>query len=787
MLRNILCFLAMCTCSVAQAEWQNIGQAGFPRYETSTVLYNGKLIVFNGFSPSVKLQNSVEEYDPRTNTWTLLNDTDIGLANAVTHAGTVLYEDEVWLVGGRIGHHPGIVSNKIWIYSIKNNNWRRGPDLPAPFASGGAAVINHKLHVIGGLDSNAACDVDHHFVYDIKGNTGWSDITDSAAMPMARNHFSTVVFQNNIYTLGGQNNHDVCGNEPTVEVDHAHVYYPLENRWQRLADLPFPRSHSEPASFLYNNTIFIVGGKTQAKKVLSYKPLLNEWTEEKWLELPEYIMAPSARIIGNQFIVALGGSPVTNAKTSTRVMQLPDSFLEGYQGDIIPTPTEKTIWSDSYSVDGQCYCDTTYDHQIANIEYSTPAGIKTIKQVCNAVNQIHGEGRATGRTYYNTVQCGFGPTNLDKISDEWVCPGIPRRPGNYTGYRCFERGALWNLDTVYDSETHTVITHPASDDMTISGNSDLRGAVSNESGSPARNISYLLIDTHSNQTINREGVEVAESFIPVSDISSGAVTTHWALPQSLNDGRYRLLIKAVDAHGNSSINDRAFTIDSSLVHMCNGLPATVMIANGQTPTNGNDVIVGTSGSDTINGLGGHDTICGLDGTDTINGGDGSDWIDGGNGEDNINGDAGSDRLYGGYGRDVLAGGTGHDRLHGQGGNDTLYGDDGNDKLYGGLGNDRLYGGNDDDRIWGESGIDFILGGNGDDSFLSGGDGNDKVYGQSGNDTVRGGNGADRVYGGPGDDDVRGQSGDDTIIDGGQGNDHCQTAPGNDASAVACES
>ena len=42
---------------------------------------------------------------------------------------------------------------------------------------------------------------------------------------------------------------------------------------------------------------------------------------------------------------------------------------------------------------------------------------------------------------------------------------------------------------------------------------------------------------------------------------------------------------------------------------CNGLTVDVDLNAGDTPTSGDDVILGTSGADTINGLGGNDTIC----------------------------------------------------------------------------------------------------------------------------------------------------------------------------------
>lgn len=432
----------------AFAQWDTISHSNERRYETTTVVHNGKMVVLNGFNHRVDIINSVEVYDPATNVWTLKSSTEVALENAVTHAGNVLVGDEIWLIGGRVGDHPGSVSNKVWIYNINGDTWRSGPQLPKPFAGGGAAFVNGRIHAFGGLDPQARCDVDHHFVYDTTNTEGWVEITATAAMPMARNHFSTVVFNQKIYALGGQNNHDKCFKGPTVEVSQAHVYDPVTSSWNRLKDLPFPRSHSEPASFLHNNKIYIVGGRTNGKKVISYSPLTDMWIVEQKMELPVSLMAPSARIFGNKLYVAMGGENLhTNASTATRVLDLSDDDIPD-----VPTPTTPQVWTDSYSVDGQCYCDSTYDHNVGEIIHPTPLGDKTVVQICTDIQDKLGFGAQSGRVYYNTVQCGHGPVNQHKVYDEWTCPGIPIGVGNYTGPRCFETGARWNLDAVYDGK-----------------------------------------------------------------------------------------------------------------------------------------------------------------------------------------------------------------------------------------------------------------------------------------------------------------------------------------------
>ncbi|MGQ7848585.1 calcium-binding protein [Granulosicoccus sp. 3-233] len=237
-------------------------------------------------------------------------------------------------------------------------------------------------------------------------------------------------------------------------------------------------------------------------------------------------------------------------------------------------------------------------------------------------------------------------------------------------------------------------------------------------------------------------------------------------------GRYTLIVyddsSGYDATGNYQLSmvGNVVGVSGGNANLCNGLTVTVDLSMGQSPTPGNDVILGTPGNDVIRALGGDDTVCALQGNDEVYGANGQDWIDAGpgadfvtggahndtirggsgndrlvgnGGDDDIDGEAGDDVLFGSAGDDVLMGSAGNDRLNGDNGEDTLVGGDGNDILKGYAGNDMLYGG---------PGIDNMSGGSGDD-FLSGGLSNDTMGGNTGVDILKGDQQNDKMYGGPG--------------------------------------
>ncbi len=80
---------------------------------------------------------------------------------------------------------------------------------------------------------------------------------------------------------------------------------------------------------------------------------------------------------------------------------------------------------------------------------------------------------------------------------------------------------------------------------------------------------------------------------------------------------------------------------------CAGIPVNtiVSLAAGETPTAGNDLILGTAGSDSANGGLGQDCILGGDGVDFLYGGAGGDVIVSTSGIVLISGDGGTDTCY----------------------------------------------------------------------------------------------------------------------------------------------
>ncbi|MDF9800669.1 N-acetylneuraminic acid mutarotase [Catalinimonas alkaloidigena] len=288
--------------SFAQAQnycnWETLSPASSHRVEAMTALVNDKLYVFSGFGFEIKILSTTTMYDPATDSWTEKAPIPI----PVTHTGAITVGEEVWLAGGFEGDNPGVSINAVQVYNTVTDKWRSGPPLPQKRASAAMALVGRKLHVFGGLKEDRQTDVADHYVLDLDNEAkGW---TKAAPLPEARNHLSAATVGGKIYAIGGQKGHD----ESIVNTALLHAYDPVTNQWERKADLTFERSHFEPATFVLDGQIYIVGGRTEFEffnEITKYSPETNTWTEV--CGLPLKLLAPAARVINDQLYITHGG------------------------------------------------------------------------------------------------------------------------------------------------------------------------------------------------------------------------------------------------------------------------------------------------------------------------------------------------------------------------------------------------------------------------------------------------------------------------------------------------
>ncbi len=214
--------------------------------EVAVAVAGGKLYVVGGTNATTFVLPLNEEYDPATKRWR----ERAPLPQPLTHLGVVGMNGKIYVVGGfsdPTRDHVGAVDTT-YVYDPASDTWRTLAPLEAPRGSVGVAVLDGKLHAIGGrgLDLQTVAT---HEVYDPATNR-WSE---AAPLPRARDHLAVVTLDGKIHAIGGR-----FGSSRDNTALHD-VYDPRTNAWQSAA--PMPTARSSVAAAVYHGLILVVGGE----------------------------------------------------------------------------------------------------------------------------------------------------------------------------------------------------------------------------------------------------------------------------------------------------------------------------------------------------------------------------------------------------------------------------------------------------------------------------------------------------------------------------------------------
>jgi N-acetylneuraminic acid mutarotase len=293
--------------------WQPRSDALIDRVEGVGAVVDDKLYVFSGFTDAdLHTTAQIDRYDPVTDSWTTVGEMPL----PTTHFNPIVDGQTVWFVGGFVGDHPGPPTTNTWKYHVSTNTWEPGPPLLVARASGSLTRCGRYLYYFGGFLEDRDTTVADHWRLNLDApNPLWET---RATLPEPRGHLSSVTLGNDIYAIGGQVRHD------RDSVDHASLYRynTVSDAWETLADLPTPRSHAEPGTFVYRGRIILVGGRNNAilrpsemNSIAMYDPPTDTWLALP--KLPFIRIAPIARPFGNEIIVTNGGEWWNNPQRVT--------------------------------------------------------------------------------------------------------------------------------------------------------------------------------------------------------------------------------------------------------------------------------------------------------------------------------------------------------------------------------------------------------------------------------------------------------------------------------------
>lgn len=225
--------------------WSERAPMELPRSEASVAALNGKVYMLGGYPGARITSDSVQVYDPATDSWELGPPLPVPLHH--TMAASV--DGRLYVIGGEAGNPaPGqsVFQDKVYLLDAEAGTWVERAPMPTARSGGGADVIDGKIYVAGGRPPHG-----HDFaVYDPAADA-WTELPD---LPTQRNHLGVVAIGGRLYVAGGRFGGGV-GSEMT---DALEIYDPASG-WSPGAPLPAPRAGVTAVAA--NGCLYVIGGE----------------------------------------------------------------------------------------------------------------------------------------------------------------------------------------------------------------------------------------------------------------------------------------------------------------------------------------------------------------------------------------------------------------------------------------------------------------------------------------------------------------------------------------------
>jgi N-acetylneuraminic acid mutarotase len=128
---------------------------------------NGKIYTIGGFNNLAaahhRVLNEVDVFDPTTNTWSTPVTTGIFTARLLHASGVV--DGKIYVIGGTPNIKDPLTTNTVQVFDPATNAWSTpattGTFTPRSYLS--ASVVNNKIYVLGGQDTNRVMNLNEVF------------------------------------------------------------------------------------------------------------------------------------------------------------------------------------------------------------------------------------------------------------------------------------------------------------------------------------------------------------------------------------------------------------------------------------------------------------------------------------------------------------------------------------------------------------------------------------------------------------------------------------------------
>lgn len=264
--------------TIAQESWAIVQPKteATPRHENSFVECDGKLYALGG-----RGERPVEEFDPKTNSWTKLADAPM----EIHHFQAISYKNEIWVVGALTGGYPHETPiPNILIFNPKTKTWRDGPKLPENRYRGSAGVFvrNDKIYMVCGIQ-DGHWDGFVGWFDELDPKTGkWTTLTDA---PRARDHVSAAMVGDRLYLAGGRTSNAKIGKviDTTIkEVD----YYDFKTQTWNTIDAGIPTERAGNSNLGIGPYLVVMNGESGVQVPAHAEVEVLDTRSNIWSKLP---------------------------------------------------------------------------------------------------------------------------------------------------------------------------------------------------------------------------------------------------------------------------------------------------------------------------------------------------------------------------------------------------------------------------------------------------------------------------------------------------------------------
>ena len=271
------------------------------RNESAMGTANGKVYLFGG-----REIKSVNEYDPKKNSWTALSKPPIEMH----HFQGVSYKDEIYVLGALTGGYPHETPiPNIYIFNPIKNEWRKGAEILESRRRGaaGAFVLNDKIYLVCGIqDGHWDGHVAWFDEYDPKTDK-WETLADA---PRPRDHIQVAVIDDKLYVAGGRLSSAKTNQMLNTNIKEVDVYDFKAKKWTTLdASNNIPTLRGGSASVAFEKYILVIGGESDAhveahNEVEAFNTKLQKWEKFPHLNMGRH--GTGAVVLNKKVYIASG-------------------------------------------------------------------------------------------------------------------------------------------------------------------------------------------------------------------------------------------------------------------------------------------------------------------------------------------------------------------------------------------------------------------------------------------------------------------------------------------------